>query len=64
MQLFLLIFLFFIYVNQIKAIFEAQEETIAHLKMQITAKNDLILSLQQQLREELQEKEQLKKLLK
>ncbi|KAL9920976.1 sorting nexin 16 isoform 1-T1 [Glossina fuscipes fuscipes] len=50
--------------EECRAIFEAQEETIAHLKMQITAKNDLILSLQQKLREELQEKEQLKKLLK
>uniref|UniRef100_A0A1A9VX78 PX domain-containing protein n=1 Tax=Glossina austeni TaxID=7395 RepID=A0A1A9VX78_GLOAU len=50
--------------EECRAIFEAQEETIAHLKMQITTKNDLILSLQQQLREELQEKEQLKKLLK
>uniref|UniRef100_A0A1A9WK37 PX domain-containing protein n=1 Tax=Glossina brevipalpis TaxID=37001 RepID=A0A1A9WK37_9MUSC len=50
--------------EECRAIFEAQEETIAHLKMQITAKNDLILSLQQKLREEVQEKEQLKHMLK
>ncbi|XP_030381233.1 uncharacterized protein LOC115629056 [Scaptodrosophila lebanonensis] len=45
--------------EECRAIFEAQEETIAHLKLQIQSKNDLILSLQQKLREELAEKEQL-----
>ncbi|KAH8369815.1 hypothetical protein KR093_001048 [Drosophila rubida] len=48
----------------LQAIFEAQEETIAHLKLQIQSKNDLILSLQQKLREEMIEKEQLREDLK
>lgn len=48
----------------LQAIFEAQEETIAHLKLQVNTKNDLILQLQQKLREEMQEKEQLKEMLK
>lgn len=46
--------------EECRAIFEAQEETIAHLKMQINSKNDLILSLQQKLRNEIADKEQLK----
>lgn len=50
--------------EECRAIFEAQEETIAHLKLQINTKNDFILQLQQKLREELQEKEQLKEMLK
>ncbi|XP_017866518.1 PREDICTED: uncharacterized protein LOC108616067 isoform X1 [Drosophila arizonae] len=50
--------------EECRAIFEAQEETIAHLKLQIQSKNDLILGLQQKLREEMIEKEQLKEQLK
>ncbi|XP_033246758.1 uncharacterized protein LOC117187915 [Drosophila miranda] len=50
--------------EECRAIFEAQEETITHLKMQIQNKNDLILSLQQKLREEMSEKEQLREALK
>ncbi|KAH8297442.1 hypothetical protein KR044_011861 [Drosophila immigrans] len=50
--------------EECRAIFEAQEETIAHLKLQIQSKNDLILSLQQKLREEMIEKEQLREDLK
>ncbi|XP_034476112.1 uncharacterized protein LOC117783049 [Drosophila innubila] len=50
--------------EECRAIFEAQEETIAHLKLQIQTKNDHILSLQQKLREEMIEKEQLREDLK
>ncbi|EDW85792.1 uncharacterized protein Dwil_GK22952 [Drosophila willistoni] len=50
--------------EECRAIFEAQEETIAHLKLQIQNKNDLILSLQQKLREEINEKEQLRQVVK
>ncbi|XP_037953432.1 uncharacterized protein LOC119683922 [Teleopsis dalmanni] len=50
--------------EECRAIFEAQEETIAHLKLQINNKNDLILSLQQKLQEEMAEKEQLRGALK
>ncbi|XP_062128435.1 uncharacterized protein LOC133840556 [Drosophila sulfurigaster albostrigata] len=50
--------------EECRAIFEAQEETIAHLKLQIQSKNDLILGLQQKLREEMIEKEQLREDLK
>ncbi|KAH8407599.1 hypothetical protein KR222_007887 [Zaprionus bogoriensis] len=50
--------------EECRAIFEAQEETIAHLKLQIQNKNDLILSLQQKLRDEMLEKEQLREQLK
>ncbi|KAH8401242.1 hypothetical protein KR009_004028 [Drosophila setifemur] len=50
--------------EECRAIFEAQEETITHLKLQIQNKNDLILSLQQKLREEINEKEQLREALK
>lgn len=38
--------------EECRAIFEAQEETIAHLKMQLRAKTDIIMSLQQQLNDE------------
>ncbi|XP_011181548.2 sorting nexin-16 [Zeugodacus cucurbitae] len=50
--------------EECRAIFEAQEETIAHLKVQINSKNELILSLQQKLRDEIAEKEQLKNTIK
>ncbi|XP_016976148.1 uncharacterized protein LOC108042403 [Drosophila rhopaloa] len=50
--------------EECRAIFEAQEETIVHLKLQIQNKNDLILSLQQKLREEMNEKEQLREAMK
>ncbi|KAH8316393.1 hypothetical protein KR067_006866 [Drosophila pandora] len=50
--------------EECRAIFEAQEETITHLKLQIQNKNDLILSLQQKLREEINEKDQLRETLK
>lgn len=50
--------------EECRAIFEAQEETIAHLKVQINSKNELILSLQQKLRDEIAEKEQLKNAIK
>ncbi|XP_017019884.1 sorting nexin-16 [Drosophila kikkawai] len=50
--------------EECRAIFEAQEETIAHLKLQIQNKNDLILSLQQKLRDEMNEKEQLREAMK
>lgn len=43
--------------EECRAIFEAQEETISHLRMQINSKNELILSLQQKLRNEIGEKE-------
>lgn len=38
--------------EECRAIFEAQEETIAHLKMQLRAKDDVIMTLQQQLNDE------------
>ncbi|XP_017078689.1 uncharacterized protein LOC108112870 [Drosophila eugracilis] len=50
--------------EECRAIFEAQEETIVHLKLQIQNKNDLILSLQQKLREEMNEKDQLREAMK
>ncbi|XP_053966269.1 sorting nexin-16 [Anastrepha ludens] len=50
--------------EECRAIFEAQEETIAHLKVQVNSKNELILNLQQKLRDEIVEKEQLKLTLK
>ncbi|XP_055838237.1 sorting nexin-16 [Episyrphus balteatus] len=50
--------------EECRAIFEAQEETIAHLKMQISSKNDLILSAQQKLSAALSENEQLRESLK
>lgn len=48
----------------LQALFEAQEEMIAHLKLQIQNKDDLILSLQRKLRDEMLEKEQLSEELK
>lgn len=48
----------------LQAIFEAQEEMIAHLKLQIQNKNDLILNLQRKLGVEMLEKEQLREELK
>jgi len=54
----------FLIIIYLQAIFEAQEETIAHLKLQIQNKNDLILNLQQKLRDEIIEKEQLREDLK
>ncbi|XP_055390546.1 uncharacterized protein LOC129619330 [Condylostylus longicornis] len=50
--------------EECRAIFEAQEETIAHLKLQINSKNDLILSLQEKLMNEIAQNERLKKELK
>ncbi|XP_016994586.2 uncharacterized protein Snx16 [Drosophila takahashii] len=50
--------------EECRAIFEAQEETIVHLKLQVKNKNDLILSLQQKLRDEMNEKEQLRETMK
>lgn len=41
-------------VEECRAIFEAQEETIAHLKMQLRAKDELIVSLQQQVTQEVE----------
>lgn len=38
--------------EECRAIFEAQEETIAHLKMQLRAKDDVIMTLQQQINDE------------
>lgn len=38
--------------EECRAIFEAQEETIAHLKMQLRAKDDVIMTLQRQLNDE------------
>lgn len=38
--------------EECRAIFEAQEETIAHLKMQLRAKDDVIMTIQQQLNDE------------
>lgn len=50
--------------EECRAIFEAQEETIAHLKLQINSKNDIILSLQQKLIQEIAANERLKNSLK
>ena len=36
-------------IEECRAIFEAQEDTINHLKMQLRTKDELILSMQQQL---------------
>lgn len=41
--------------EECRAIFEAQEETIAHLKMQLRAKDDVIMTLQQQLSNEMEQ---------
>lgn len=45
--------------EECRAIFEAQEETIAHLKLQLRAKEDIILTLQQELNEEIEKNETL-----
>lgn len=41
-------------IEECRAIFEAQEETINHLKMQLRAKDEIILSMQQQLNNEIE----------
>ncbi|KAG5678702.1 hypothetical protein PVAND_008350 [Polypedilum vanderplanki] len=51
-------------IEECKIIFEAQEETIAHLKMQIKAKDEMIANLTQILNIERQQNEYLKSLLK
>lgn len=51
-------------VEECRAIFEAQEETIAHLKMQLRAKDELILSLQQQLTQEIEQNRSLSSAIK
>lgn len=50
--------------EECKAIFEAQEETIAHLKMQIKAKDELIASLSQELNIQQQQNQYLLSLVK
>lgn len=40
--------------EECRAIFEAQEETISHLKMQLRSKDDIIVTLQQQLTNEIE----------
>lgn len=49
--------------EECKSIFEAQEETISHLKYQLETRNNTILGLQQKLLIEMKEKEYYKKLL-
>lgn len=46
--------------EECRAIFEAQEETIAHLKLQLRAKDEFILNLQQQLENERHKNESVK----
>lgn len=46
-------------VEECRAIFEAQEETIAHLKLQLRAKDDIIRTLQQELNNEIEKNEKL-----
>ncbi|XP_031629874.1 sorting nexin-16 [Contarinia nasturtii] len=41
-------------IEECRAIFEAQEETINHLKLQLRAKDEIILSMQQQLNNEIE----------
>lgn len=41
-------------IEESRAIFEAQEETINHLKMQLQTKDETIISLQQQLNNEIE----------
>lgn len=41
-------------IEECRAIFEAQEDTINHLKMQLRTKDELILSMQQQLDNEIE----------
>lgn len=45
--------------EECRAIFEAQEETISHLKLQLRTKDEIILELQQQLANEMEQKESL-----
>lgn len=45
--------------EECRAIFEAQEETISHLKLQLRTKDEIILDLQQQLASEIEQKESL-----
>lgn len=46
-------------VEECRAIFEAQEETIAHLKLQLSARDDIIQTLQQELNDEMKKNETL-----
>lgn len=41
-------------IEECRAIFEAQEDTINHLKLQLRAKDEIILSMQQQLNSEIE----------
>lgn len=41
-------------IEECRAIFEAQEETINHLKMQLRTKEEIIMSMQQQLNSEME----------
>lgn len=50
--------------EECKAIFEAQEETIAHLKMQMKAKDELIRNLSHELHIQKQQNEYLMTLVK
>lgn len=45
--------------EECRAIFEAQEETIAHLKLQLRAKDDIVRTLQQELNDEIEKNETL-----
>lgn len=45
--------------EECRAIFEAQEETISHLKVQLRAKDDLIIALQQQMNSEIEKNQTL-----
>lgn len=45
--------------EECRAIFEAQEETISHLKLKLRAKDDIIRTLQQQLNSEIEKNEML-----
>ena len=45
--------------EECRAIFEAQEETIAHLKLQLRNKEEMINELQRQLAQEIQHKNSL-----
>lgn len=50
--------------EECRAIFEAQEETIAHLKLQLRAKDDLMMSLQQQLNSEMEKNQTMSRAIK
>lgn len=41
-------------IEECRAIFEAQEDTINHLKLQLRTKDEIILSMQQQLNNEIE----------